>query len=49
MRGAEAIYAGYVVHCPLGGYVWQAIHYLHGLRDAGRGHLSLGGKHLRMR
>jgi len=35
VRGAEAIYAGYVVHCPLGGYVWQAIHYLHGLRDAG--------------
>ena len=23
------------MHCPLGGYVWQAIHYLHGLRDAG--------------
>src|SRR5258707_8580023 len=35
VRAAEAIYAGYVVHCPLGGYVWQAIHYLHGLRDAG--------------
>ena len=40
VRGAEAIYAGYVVHCPLGGYVWQAIHYLHGLRDAG---LELSG------
>jgi hypothetical protein len=35
VRAADAIYAGYVVHCPLGGYIWQAIHYLHGFRDAG--------------
>jgi hypothetical protein len=30
-----AIYAGYLVRCPLGGYAWQTIHYLRGLRDAG--------------
>ncbi|HZR79815.1 MAG TPA: hypothetical protein VFD92_01875 [Candidatus Binatia bacterium] len=30
-----AIYAGYLVRCPIGGYLWQVVHYLRGLRDAG--------------
>jgi hypothetical protein len=30
-----AIVAGYVVRCPLGGYAWQALHYLEGLRALG--------------
>jgi hypothetical protein len=30
-----AIYAGYLVRFPLGGYAWQTVHYLRGLRDAG--------------
>lgn len=36
MSGAPvAIFAGYLVRCPLGGYAWQAVHYLSGLRAAG--------------
>ena len=27
--------AGYLVRCPLGGYAWQALHYLVGLRALG--------------
>ncbi len=30
-----AIFAGYLVRCPLGGYAWQMVHYLRALRDAG--------------
>lgn len=30
-----AIFAGYLVRCPLGGYAWQTVHYLRGLRAAG--------------
>lgn len=30
-----ALVSGYVVRCPLGGYAWQALHYLAGLRAAG--------------
>jgi len=29
------IYAGYLVRCPLGGYAWQVLHYLAGLRALG--------------
>jgi hypothetical protein len=35
MSGSRAIYAGYFIRCPLGGYAWQTVHYLRGLRDAG--------------
>ena len=31
----RAIYAGYLVRCPLGGYAWQVLHYLEGLRALG--------------
>ncbi|HVM96186.1 MAG TPA: hypothetical protein VMT89_07340, partial [Candidatus Acidoferrales bacterium] len=31
----KVIVAGYLVRCPLGGYAWQNLHYLLGLRDAG--------------
>jgi hypothetical protein len=30
-----AVVAGYVVRCPLGGYAWQTLHYLAGLRALG--------------
>jgi hypothetical protein len=30
-----AIFAGYFVRCPLGGYGWQMVHYLRGFRDLG--------------
>jgi hypothetical protein len=30
-----AIYAGYLMRCPLAGYVFQTVHYLRALRDAG--------------
>ena len=30
-----AVVAGYVVRCPLGGYAWQTLHYLAGLRGLG--------------
>jgi hypothetical protein len=29
------VYAGYLVRCPLGGYAWQVLHYLLGLRAIG--------------
>jgi len=29
------IYAGYLIRCPLGGYAWQVLHYLAGLRALG--------------
>jgi hypothetical protein len=29
------VYAGYLVRCPLGGYAWQVLHYLEGLRALG--------------
>lgn len=29
------VYAGYLVRCPLGGYAWQVLHYLTGLRALG--------------
>ncbi|MBI3785657.1 MAG: hypothetical protein HY270_19865 [Deltaproteobacteria bacterium] len=31
----KVVVAGYLVRCPLGGYAWQVLHYLIGLRDAG--------------
>lgn len=31
----KAILAGYFVRCPLGGYAWQILHYLWGLRACG--------------
>jgi len=31
----RVVYAGYLVRCPLGGYAWQVLHYLEGLRDLG--------------
>ena len=34
-RSPKAIYAGYLVRCPLGGYAWQVVHYVRGLLDAG--------------
>jgi len=37
IAGPQAIYAGYLVRCPLAGYVWQTAHYLRGLV-----HLYLG-------
>jgi hypothetical protein len=35
MAADKVILAGYLVRCPLGGYAWQALHYLAGLRAAG--------------
>ena len=35
MRGLRIIVAGYFVRCPLGGYAWQAAHYLLGLQRLG--------------
>lgn len=35
MSRPTAIYAGYLVRCPLGGYAWQAVHYVRGLLDEG--------------
>lgn len=32
---ARIVVAGYLVRCPLGGYAWQAVHYLLGLRALG--------------
>ena len=34
-RGDKIVLAGYLVRCPLGGYAWQALHYLIGLRALG--------------
>ncbi len=31
----KIVLAGYLGRCPLGGYAWQALHYLVGLRDLG--------------
>jgi hypothetical protein len=31
----RVVYAGYLVRCPLGGYAWQVLHYLTGLRALG--------------
>jgi hypothetical protein len=31
----KVVLAGYLVRCPLGGYAWQILHYLIGLRDLG--------------
>ena len=33
--GAPIVLAGYLVRCPLGGYAWQILHYLVGLRALG--------------
>ncbi len=30
-----AVVSGYLIRCPLGGYAWQVLHYLLGLRDLG--------------
>ena len=35
MRGGVVVLAGYLVRCPLGGYAWQILHYLAGLRALG--------------
>ena len=35
MHGAPIVLAGYLVRCPLGGYVWQVLHYPVGLRALG--------------
>lgn len=35
MSRPVAIYAGYLVRCPLGGYAWQVLQYLRGMLDAG--------------
>jgi hypothetical protein len=35
MPGAPIVLAGYLVRCPLGGYAWQILHYLLGLRALG--------------
>jgi hypothetical protein len=35
MPGAPIVLAGYLVRCPLGGYAWQILHYLVGLRALG--------------
>ena len=35
MHGAPIVLAGYLVRCPLGGYAWQVLHYLVGLRALG--------------
>lgn len=34
-RGDVVVLAGYLVRCPLGGYAWQILHYLVGLRALG--------------
>jgi hypothetical protein len=34
-RGDTVVLAGYLVRCPLGGYAWQVLHYLAGLRALG--------------
>jgi hypothetical protein len=34
-HGDKVILAGYLVRCPLGGYAWQVLHYLLGLRALG--------------
>jgi len=34
-RGDKVVLAGYLVRCPLGGYAWQVLHYLVGLRALG--------------
>jgi len=34
-RGDPIVLAGYLVRCPLGGYAWQVLHYLVGLRALG--------------
>ncbi len=34
-RGDPILLAGYLVRCPLGGYAWQTLHYLAGLRALG--------------
>ena len=31
----RVVYAGYLIRCPLGGYAWQVLHYLEGLRALG--------------
>ena len=35
MSGDTVVLAGYLVRCPLGGYAWQVLHYLAGLRALG--------------
>jgi hypothetical protein len=35
IRSNKIVLAGYLVRCPLGGYAWQALHYLLGLRALG--------------
>lgn len=35
MAADKVVLAGYLVRCPLGGYAWQNLHYLLGLRAAG--------------
>ena len=35
MSADKVILAGYFIRCPLGGYAWQVLHYLVGLRAAG--------------
>jgi hypothetical protein len=35
MSGPPVVLAGYLVRCPLGGYAWQILHYLAGLRALG--------------
>ena len=35
MSADKVIVSGYLVRCPLGGYAWQILHYLHGLRQLG--------------
>ncbi|MFQ5665350.1 MAG: hypothetical protein ACE5I7_02850 [Candidatus Binatia bacterium] len=35
MAGERIVLAGYVIRCPLGGYAWQVLHYLAGLRALG--------------
>jgi hypothetical protein len=35
MRRDKVVIAGYLVRCPLGGYAWQTLHYLVGLRALG--------------
>ena len=34
-RGLRIVFAGYVVRCPTGGYMWQVAHCLPGLRALG--------------
>jgi len=35
MSADKVVLAGYLVRCPLGGYAWQVLHYLVGLRSLG--------------